>query len=73
MNFLGKLGGTIAILGILAIVLDFVNRVPRVLMWIYNWGDNTAWIIKIALVVGGGILFFVGSKSTPPAEKKSDD
>lgn len=47
-----------AILGLLAIVLNFMDRVPRLLMWIYLWGDTVAWIIKIALVVVGGALFF---------------
>ena len=43
-------GSTLAILGILAIVLDFVNMVPKVLAWIYSWGDGVAWGIKIGLI-----------------------
>ncbi len=58
-----KLGGTIAILGLLAIVLNFVNMVPRVLMWIYTWGEGVAWAIKIACVVLGGTLYLIGSKT----------
>ncbi len=74
MNFLEKLGATLALLGILAIVLDFFNRVPRVLMWIYNWGDGTAWIIKIGLTVGGGILYWVASKpkNTPSDQQPNN-
>lgn len=37
-----KIGGFMAVLGILAIVMNFLDRVPRLLMWIYNWGDTTA-------------------------------
>ena len=56
------IGKYMAIAGLLAIVLNFVNRVPRILMWIYSWGETTAWTIKIGLVVVGAILFFMGNK-----------
>ena len=55
---LKKAGSYMALLGIFAIVLNFMDRVPRLLMWIYLWGDTVAWIIKIGLVVVGGALFF---------------
>lgn len=58
-----NIGGLMAFLGVFAIVLDFMGRVPTVLMWIYNWGDTAAWGIKIALIVVGGILFALGSAS----------
>ncbi len=52
-----------AIFGVLAIVLNFFDRVPTILMWIYSWGETPAWAIKIGLIVIGGILFFVGKPS----------
>ncbi len=58
-----------AFFGLFAIVLGFLDRVPSILMWIYNWGDTTAWIIKIALVVVGGILFFVGGTDDESQEE----
>ncbi len=76
-----KIGGFMAVLGILAIVMNFLDRVPRLLMWIYNWGDTTAWIIKIGLVVVGGALYFLGPKEVeevtaeeaqPTTETKSE-
>lgn len=57
-----RVGMYMAIFGLLAIVLDFLDRVPSILMWIYNWGETTAWIIKIGLVVVGAFLYFTGSK-----------
>lgn len=51
-----------AIVGLLAIGLNFANMVPRVLMWIYTWGETVAWGIKIGLIVVGAILFFIGGK-----------
>lgn len=46
-----RIGSYMAIVGIVAIVMNFLDRVPTLLMWIYNWGDTVAWIIKIGLVV----------------------
>lgn len=57
-----KLGGYIAFFGLLAIVLNFFDRVPTILQWIYEWGDTTAWAIKIGLVIIGGALYFMGGK-----------
>lgn len=51
------------VLGVLAIVLNFVNMVPRVLMWIYTWGESTAMIIKVGVVIVGAILYVIGAKS----------
>lgn len=57
-----KIGSFMALLGIAAIVMNYLDRVPRLLMWIYNWGDNAAWVIKIGLVVVGGALYFLAPK-----------
>ena len=70
-----NIGSALAILGILAIFLDFFNRVPKVLVWIYNWGDGVAWGIKIAFVVVGGVLWLIGRKqeAAHPALAEEDD
>lgn len=47
--------------GVFAIILNFVNAVPRILVWIYSWGDMVAWIIKITLIIVGGVLWLVGN------------
>lgn len=56
-------GSLLLLLGVLAIVLDFVGRVPKLLVWIYEWGDGVAWVIKIAIIIVGAILFFLGRKN----------
>ena len=68
-------GSTLAVLGILAIFLDLFNYVPKVLFWIYNWGDGVAWGIKIALIVVGGALWLIGrnQEAAPPALAEEDD
>lgn len=67
---LKSIGGYMALLGVLAIVFNFFDRVPKLLMWIYLWGDTIAWIIKIAFVVVGGALYFYGAK--PEAEESEE-
>jgi hypothetical protein len=72
-----SIGSFMALLGGLAIVLNFLDRVPRLLMWIYNWGDNVAWAIKIGLVVVGGALYFLAPKEeevqeTTPSESNEE-
>lgn len=57
-----RIGSYLFIFGLLAIVLNFFNAVPRLLFWIYNWGESVAWTIKIAFIVIGAILWFIGNK-----------
>jgi len=61
-----KIGGILVFLGLFAIVLNFLDRVPSVLIWIYNWGEGAAWAIMIALVVIGAVLFLI------PGKKKNE-
>ena len=62
-----SIGGLLVVLGIAAIVFGFMERVPTVLQWIYNWGDTGAWAIKIGLIVIGAALYFMGSKQKKAA------
>lgn len=57
-----KLGVTLMTLGTLAIILNFANRVPKVLLWIYSWGEGVAWGIKIGIVVLGAVLYFMAKQ-----------
>jgi len=66
-----SIGSFMALLGIAAIVMNFLDRVPRLLMWIYLWGDGVAWAIKIGLIVVGGALYFFGPKSEDQEEDSS--
>jgi hypothetical protein len=67
---MSKIGSFIFIIGVLAIVLDFIGRVPKVLFWIYSWGETSAWIIKIALVVVGARIFLLSNKGEVSEELK---
>lgn len=57
---LKNIGSFAFIIGILAIVLNYMDRVPTILTWIYNWGEDTANFIKSGLVILGAILWGLG-------------
>ncbi|WP_346882727.1 hypothetical protein [uncultured Algibacter sp.] len=70
-----KIGGYIAIFGVLAIVLPFFNLQLRLLTWIDNWGETVSWAIKIGLIVIGAVLFLMGNKEedeSPNSMPKSE-
>ena len=56
---LGKAGLVMAALGIMSIVLSIFNYNIRLLAWIDIWGNTMGWIIRGALILAGGALFFL--------------
>lgn len=57
-----KVGGYILFFGVFALVLSFLDRVPSLLIWIYNWGDTVAYTIMGGMTVAGGLLYFLSPK-----------
>ena len=57
-----SIGSLIFLFGVAAIVFGLMDRVPTLLQWIYNWGDSTAWAIKIGFVVVGAVVYYLGTK-----------
>ena len=57
-----------AIAGLASIVLLFMDMNLRILMWIDMWGETTGWIIRIGLLIGGALLFFLS-----PAEPEMEE
>ena len=68
-----SIGSYMAILGVLAIVFNFMDRVPTLLSWIYNWGDTVAWAIKIGLIVVGAGLWFYGRQKEAQETPATDE
>ena len=67
-----SIGSLLVILGIVAIIFGFIERVPTILSWIYEWGDGPAWAIKIGLIVVGAVLYLLGARqagSSTPSPK----
>jgi hypothetical protein len=63
-----QIGSLAVFLGIFAIVLYYLDRVPTVLAWIYNWGEGPAWGIKIGLIVVGAALWLLGGRGQDTPE-----
>ena len=57
-----SIGGLLIVLGLAAIVFGFMDRVPTVLQWIYEWGEGGAWAIKCGIIVIGAALYVMGSR-----------
>jgi hypothetical protein len=62
-----SLGSLLFIFGAAAIIFGFMERVPRILEWIYNWGEGVAWAIKIGFIVVGALLFIMGNRQKQAA------
>ena len=71
--FFRNFGSALVILGAMAIGLGYANRVPKILAWIYEWGEDTAWMIKIGLVVVGVIFFGLSDNSEHQAENSNTE
>ncbi len=53
------LGMYMAIFGLGSAIMNSFDYNFTLLMWIDNWGTTTGWIIRIALIVIGALLFFL--------------
>jgi hypothetical protein len=58
-----QIGSTMFLFGAAATVMYFFDMAPKLLMWIYNWGEGAAWAIKIGLIVVGAALYLLGRKN----------
>lgn len=56
-----KVGSFLVVIGLMAVVLHFFNYAPRLLLWIYSWGNGPAWAIKIGIILLGAALYLLGS------------
>lgn len=68
-----KIGGYIALFGVLAIVLPFFNLQLRLLGWIDNWGETVSWVIKLGLIVVGAAMFLFGGSNTVSKPEETTD
>ncbi len=56
-------GGFIVVLGVLSILLYFLKANFLVLGWVDQWGTQTGWIIRGAVIVLGIVMYAVGKPS----------
>ncbi|MDC6384655.1 hypothetical protein D2V93_02100 [Flagellimonas taeanensis] len=55
---LGQVGLLAAAMGIISMLLSIFNYNIRLLAWIDIWGSTAGWVIRILLILVGGLLFF---------------
>lgn len=57
-----SIGGLMLLLGLGSFVLHYMNMEFTLLTWVDNWGPTVGTGIRIALIVVGALLWFVGNK-----------
>ena len=67
-----NLGGLLVFLGAGSFVLAYLNMEFIVISWVDNWGTGIGNGIRIAMIVVGAIIWFMGKQQaakpeTPPA------
>lgn len=65
-----SIGSLLFIFGAITTIYGFMDRAPKILHWIYGWGETTAWIIKIGLMVLGAALYIIGSRKKAEANSQ---
>ena len=58
-----SIGSTLLFFGIGTIVLNVIGFEFAILAWIDMWGETVGWAIRAAMIVGGGVLYFLGSRA----------
>ena len=62
------IGGLMVLLGAGSFVLHYLNMEFMLLGWVDNWGTGIGNGIRIAMIVVGGILWFLGRQTAAKAE-----
>lgn len=57
-----QIGVILVILGAGSFVLNMMGLEFTLLAWIDSWGTATGTGIRVAMIVFGGVLFFLGNK-----------
>ncbi len=57
---LSSIGALVGVYGIASIVLYVLGYPMRLLVWVDQWGLYTGWLIRIALVIAGTVLYIYG-------------
>lgn len=57
-----SIGGLLFLLGLGSFVLHYMNMEFKLLAWVDHWGSAVGTGIRVALIVVGVALWFVGNK-----------
>lgn len=64
MELIERLGGLLIFVGVAMFILPLMGLTIVFMDWMYNWGPTNAMLIKIAFIVIGAILWFIGSRAS---------
>jgi hypothetical protein len=62
------IGGLLVLLGAGSFVLHYLNMEFMLVGWVDNWGFGIGNGIRIAMIVVGGIIWFLGKQSADKPE-----
>ena len=67
-----NIGGIMVLFGAGSFVLGLIGYEFSLMMWVDNWGTAVGHVIRGALIVVGGALWFVGNKAELDQVQESD-
>lgn len=56
---LGQGGLVLAAMGLVSALLSIFNYNIRLLAWIDSWGIAMGWVLRVVLILTGGVLFLL--------------
>ncbi len=66
-------GSTLLFFGIGSLVLNLIGFEFVLMMWIDNWGIETGWWIRGAMIAGGVVLCLIGAALADPDSEGEGD
>lgn len=64
-----SIGSTLLFFGIGTIVLNVIGFEFAILAWIDIWGETVGWAIRAAMIIGGGVFYFLGMRAESGSEE----
>ncbi len=58
-----NIGSLLLLLGVGTIVLNLIGYEFAILFWIDQWGENAGWAIRAAMIIAGGVLYYLGHRA----------
>ena len=56
-------GAVIALYVMVSSVFHIIGHNMRLLVWVDQWGPAVGWVIRVLLIVIGGVMYYIGRKS----------
>ena len=67
-----NIGGLMVLFGAGSLVLGLIGYEFSLMMWVDNWGTTVGYVIRGALIVVGGVLWFMGDNGESGQAQETD-